>query len=432
MKRTLLLIGCLLVILSVSAFATNTRVLTLGETNNILHDDANIWLFPSRINMYPDIAVAEFGYYDIMDASVSGAEQYGYGEIAQLGVHWKFNQNNPWVLGTYYYASGVRYPYVNGMDDLGGMLRLPSYNPVPISPPDDNQRIDLFYGRQLGDNQFGFHFGALQSGYKDDLTTDMDQRSVGQYNIDLGLTSMEEKLDLSAGLILWNYKDKLTYSPTAGTYDTYDRYKSKGTYLFHAASRYFYEVNSTYTLVPNAGIRIGKAEYEYYPSGAATEPNYNDKTTMFAANAGLGMQYTPISNVLAVTEFGLGYFKAKETYTPTADGAVVDEYEAKIWTIPYFKVGLEAEVFDWMDVRFGASSYWRSNETYTDMEGDSTTYKRSYTYPDNMTYLGFGFHWNRLHVDTYTDPQLFINGFNFISGEANNMNFWISALYEMF
>ena len=431
MKKTLLLIGCLLVTLSVSAFATNTRVLTLGETNNILHDDANIWLFPSRINMYPDIAVAEFGYYDYLDYAVSDAEQYGYGEIAQLGVNWKFNQNNPWVLGTYYYSSGVRYPNVNGMDDLGAMLRLPSFNPVPVSPPFDNQRIDLFYGRQLGENQFGLHLGATQSGWKDDLTDEMDQRSVGQYNLDLGLTSMEEKLDLSAGLILWKFKDKVTYEPSTDVYDTYDRYKNKGTYLFHAAGRYFYEVNSTYTLVPNAGIRIGKAEYERYVNANSVE--YNDKTTMFTANAGLGMQYTPISNVLAVTEFGIGYFKAKETYTPTdLTEDQVGETEYKIWTLPYFKVGLEAEVFDWMDVRFGASSYWRSNETYTEIEDTATTYKRSYTYPDNMTYLGFGFHWNRLHVDTYTDPQLFINGFNFISGESNTMNFWISALYEMF
>ena len=432
MKRMLLLIGCLLVILSVSAFATNTRVLTLGETNNILHDDANIWLFPSRINMYPDIAVAEFGHYDIMETSLSGADQYGYGEIAQLGVHWKFNQNNPWVLGTYYYSSGVRYPYVNGMDDMGAMLRLPSFDPVPVNPPDDNQRIDLFYGRQLGENQFGLHFGALQSGYKDDLVDDMDERSVGQYNLDLGLTAMQEKLDLSAGLVLWTFKDKVTTTTPDTT--VYDRYKNKGTYLFHVAGRYFYEVNSTYTLVPNAGIRIGQSKYERWVNADSVE--YTDKTTMFTANAGLGMQYTPISNVLAVGEFGLGFFKAKETYTPTdttvATGDVPGEYEVKVWTVPYFKVGLEAEVFDWMDVRFGASSYWRSNETYTEIENDATTYKRAYTYPDNMTYLGFGFHWNRLHVDTYTDPQLFINGFNFISGESNNMNFWISALYEMF
>jgi hypothetical protein len=51
--------------------------------------------------------------------------------------------------------------------------------------------------------------------------------------------------------------------------------------------------------------------------------------------------------------------------------------------------------------------------------------------PENETYLGLGFHWNRLHVDVQSNPDLFLDGFNFISGESNSMNFRISALYEM-
>ena len=62
--------------------------------------------------------------------------------------------------------------------------------------------------------------------------------------------------------------------------------------------------------------------------------------------------------------------------------------------------------------------------------GNNTKYKENAPYND--TYLGFGFHWNRLHIDTYTDPELFLNGFDFISGDGNgNMNFRISAVYEM-
>ena len=53
--------------------------------------------------------------------------------------------------------------------------------------------------------------------------------------------------------------------------------------------------------------------------------------------------------------------------------------------------------------------------------------------PDNETYLGFGFHWNRLHIDTQTDPGLFLRGFDFINGKDNNedMNVRLSVVYEM-
>jgi hypothetical protein len=52
---------------------------------------------------------------------------------------------------------------------------------------------------------------------------------------------------------------------------------------------------------------------------------------------------------------------------------------------------------------------------------------------ENQTYLGFGFHWGRLHIDTQTDPDLFLRGFDFITGNGggSDMNARISAVYEL-
>ena len=102
MKKILLLTIFTLMILSLSSFATDTRVLTMGDNNNILMDDANIWLYPSRIYNYPDIATAEFSnYYDRVSVS---DDMYVYDEqITRLGVNWKFGGDNPWVLGTYFH-----------------------------------------------------------------------------------------------------------------------------------------------------------------------------------------------------------------------------------------------------------------------------------------------------------------------------------------
>ncbi|MFQ6009419.1 MAG: hypothetical protein ACE5K8_10775, partial [Candidatus Zixiibacteriota bacterium] len=103
-------------------------------------------------------------------------------------------------------------------------------------------------------------------------------------------------------------------------------------------------------------------------------------------------------------------------------------YEAseKTLTIPFFKAGADLKVFDWMDLRLGATSNW---DRYTRENDAGDKFLRNYA--NNATYLGFGFHWGDLHVDTYTDPELFLNGFNFITGQQSNMNFQISALYEI-
>jgi hypothetical protein len=88
-------------------------------------------------------------------------------------------------------------------------------------------------------------------------------------------------------------------------------------------------------------------------------------------------------------------------------------------------MGFDADIFKWLDVRFGSASYWDNNVT----KGDSGN-KTKVRFANNETWLGFGFHFNRLHIDTQTDPMLFLDGFNFLSGRTNEMNWRISAVYD--
>ena len=63
--------------------ATETRVLTMGENNMVLLDEADIFIFPSRIHDWPNLAVGEFGG----------------GDFTELGIHWKFGtERKPWYL----------------------------------------------------------------------------------------------------------------------------------------------------------------------------------------------------------------------------------------------------------------------------------------------------------------------------------------------
>lgn len=380
-----LMLAALILVLAVSAMATDTRVMTMGNNNNVLLDEANIWLYPGRVIEYPNLAVGEFdsdGFYN-------------------FGINWKFNNDNPWVLGTYFSTMPAYVP----TDNYGDAV-------IPFAGLDtlDNRRLDLFYGRSLGGNNFGMHFGYIQSSADYEETTPVNQtnESMSYYNFDFGMTEAAGLWDvaLSVGFGTWA-NDAADGSVSS---------EPDGFYNFGAIGRYFMQRGPNYTFIPHVGFMYDKIGVK------------DDAGSMFYKNtmmdAGFGMNYTPSNNVLAVCDFGFMYGKYKEEFDP-ADGSTGAEYTESYTVLPYFKIGLDADVFKWMDIRLGATSYWNKDNYETE------TINNTFKYASNETYLGFGFHWNNLHVDTYANPSLFLDGFNFLSGETNSMNYKFSVVYEM-
>jgi hypothetical protein len=424
MKKALILTLAALMLLGTAAFATQTRVLTLGEANNYVLDEANIWLYPSRISMYPNVAIGEIGnYYD---------ESSDY-DVSQFGVHWKFGEKNPWTLGTYFYQSGWQSP--NG-DQLGiSNTVLPFYYPMP-SLTDwvssdyqySNKRVTLFGGREMGGNYFGFSLNAVQSSFKDESAANVyGKHGVSEYDLALGLTDKNGKWDIAAGINMFSFSNM---------YDaTHYVYKPKGNNTMWVMGRLFKQINPQWTIVPNAGIILSKYEAEHYTEATVQTVDYTQKWNTFTFWGGLGAHYTPSANVLAVGEFGIAVNTYKSTFTDNVAAAPNFSYEYKYtyFTLPYLKMGVEGKVFDWMDVRFGAVSYWhRESDEGTPADATVyTPYKYKYNYPDNYTYFGTGLHFGSFHIDTYTDPQIFLKGFNFISGgQTVDLNWHVSVLYD--
>jgi hypothetical protein len=448
MKKALILSLVMVTIMSLSAFATQTRTYTMGDNNNILLDDNNIWLYPSRINNYPNIAVGELSD----------------GDFYNFGVNFKFNEKKPWVLGTYFSGNGTEYPYAYGSNYWGH-----SFGDQFSSLP-SNRRVDLLYGRQLGSMNFGFGFTYVHSSQKSvDTTTvywyDYAYRSANatpyeqrysRYAFTLGLTPTDGSWDVAAYLSLGTWKEDWTakngYYETPTFNDTLTQHysgKPDGYMDFALRARYFYKMNPTITLVPHADLMFGKhADKVTWDStwvmhnGADTSLaninrgwKYSTKLTSFGA--GCGMNYTPVTNVRAVLDFGfsVNHVKVDTTFNYGYAEVPITTYDTT-WSkshswkenttvLPYWKLGLEGDVFSWMVARFGVTSNW-TNVTSMNTRGTKTNSA------NNETYLGLGFNWNRLHVDCQVDPALFTDGFYFISGRENTMNWQMSVLYDMF
>ena len=404
--RKLLILTCVVFLAAVvSLSATETRTLTMGDNNIVLLDENNIFLFPSRINEYPNLAVGEFNADD----------------FRRLGIHWQFGEDNPFVLGTFFENNSAISP-----DDLFGGPLVGFDQPLL-----SNRRINLIYGRMLGDYMFGFGLNLIHSSRTNDSPGDQAKESFSFYDFTVSFTPKEGAFDAAANLGLGTFTDQ----NAAGQ----DQSKPNGYLEFSLLGRYFLKQNATNVWILHGGIFLAKHGVDRFTEDSPTDLDIDvvEKNSMTAIDLGIGLNYEPAANVLAVADFGLRYSKTKQE-NDTANGylAIIDlEAINGTTTVPYFKIGLDAQVFRWMDVRFGATSYWDNDSferTFAGTVGGTVTQTQSkFRLADNETYLGLGFHWGKLHIDTYTDPELFLDGFNFLSGQSNNMNFRISALYEM-
>jgi hypothetical protein len=378
MKKFIILTFLFLFILSLNSMATETRVMTMGDNNNILLDEANVLLYPGRVIEYPNVAIGEFdgdGFYN-------------------FGINWKFGNEKPFVVGTFFSTESSWEP-----DDFSGSSIVPFDFDIL-----DNRRIDLFYGRNIRGSNFGFHLAYFNSGQTFETDTGEEKENFNFYDFTFGLTEGNGKWDLAVNIGTGSWTDE----DETGATET----EPDGFYNFGVVGRYFMAKGPNYTYIPHAGIFTGK-------HGWKTSTNA-DKYTVSGFDVGFGLNYTPSASVLAVCDVGVMYGKWKFEAEPSGT-----ETSSSMTALPYFKLGIDAEVFKWMDLRLGATSYWNN---FKDTDAASE-YRASFA--ENDTYLGFGFHWGRLHVDTYTDPDMFLDGFNFISGAENDMNMKISIIYEM-
>ncbi|UCD63173.1 MAG: hypothetical protein JSW34_10525 [Candidatus Zixiibacteriota bacterium] len=404
MKR-LIIIGVVLLLFAAGVSATDTRVMTMGDNNLIMLDDANIWLFPSRIFEYPNLAVGEFG------------NLYGYNtdDFAQFGIHWKFGTDNPIVLGTYF----TKLPAAVPDDFLGAALVPFDFGLL------DNRRLTLIYGNALGNFNLGTKFDFYHSSWEDNETlpaVDQSKEAFNYYDFNFGATSQSGDWDVSLDIAFGSWTDE----DAAGQTET----EPDGFMDFSVTGRWFMP-SPDYTFVPHLGFVYGKRGIKdnVVNDGDPASLDLTDKYTLTGFDVGIGVNYTPSASVLAVLDFGFTYLKWKDELDVQIPAPpATSELTLTNTVLPYFKIGLDADVFKWMDIRMGATSYWNREK----FEDKGLNNENSFNWAENETYLGFGFHWKRLHVDTYTDPELFLQGFDFISGNGDvDMNFRISAVYEM-
>ncbi|KAA3636487.1 MAG: hypothetical protein DWP97_02675 [Calditrichaeota bacterium] len=397
MKKFIILTLVCLLLLSSIALASKSRFRSLGSSIAVI-DDSNIEAFPSRLIEFSNLAYADFDDYNYTDS---------YNDVFYgFGMNWMIDNDSKWTMGMYFETL----PLSDwGSDELPfGYNQIPSFG---FSNDYLNSRITFYYARPVGNNNLGFKFmyHNASSKYSNDTPYD-DEESLKNMNFTLGLTEGSGQWDAAVMFGTGSFTNDTLGAPVN---------EADGISQFGFMGRYFKVQNPNYTLVPHAGFMTSKFGW------TSTDEAEEFKGSLF--DLGCGVNFTPSNNVLAVFDFGLAFSSYEEIYTDKVTPANSDEYKETFNTLPYFILGLDAEVFKWLDVRFAVRSDWHNEKD--EYSVNSQVWEYGYAY--NETSVGLGFHWNRLHIDTEANPEFFLYGPDFLSGADEDMAFSMSAVYEL-
>jgi hypothetical protein len=363
MKKLLMFTVLSLFVMGSMAFATQTRTLTMGDAGMIVKDDGNVGMFPQTINLYPKLVGGTISEYELHDF-------WGHMVFAE--------ESNPMVIGLYFSTWQTFRTY--GSPYPGG----------------DWNRLGLVYGRNFGETPFGLGIKYEQASEKMEDAADQSEESFYRWNFNLGITFLENKLELAVPFSFAGFTDKDALGEDTRT--------AEGNSSFGLMARYWMNPAGKWTSVPHLAVEIGSQGYKE----VATDTKHELKTTMF--DFGWGLNYDASEDVLFIADIGVDLYKTQFKEDP-APAAGDDE---DLWkSIPYFRVGIDAEILSWLDFRGGVLQRW---ENYQDSPND--TQKETFNRTQTTTWLGLGFHWDNFVIDAWMNPRFFNNGPEFVSGQG--------------
>ncbi|MBU0507926.1 hypothetical protein KKH27_03690 [bacterium] len=451
-NKTILVVIFLLALIPLTANASITRVIGFGGSDAvfIIRDAFTPSVWPQLVVDYPRLAGAEFGSF------VSGYTA-DYVPISSWGftkayINYDFGPGKSVVH--FGLDKGVNPRYSQGPRRL--LLTEGGYN-----------RLSFIYGRPLGDMKVGLAINYTGKSSEKDVETAIDtvhsikdqfEASYSTYGARFGLTALENKLDLALGVEFVSFSD----DGLQGEIRSFDTTRSKSTWendgsmSLSFVGRYWCHVNDQYSLIPNLRYSMmkdaGKGDWnnEYFDapvySGSMETGSMGNTVTEFAL--GMGNNWKPVENVLAVFEVGIlsQTNKYEESYTERntwthsgldttirSDTSYSKDFSNSLFNV-YWRLGFETKIFDWLNGRFGAERTWKSltKEWTVDQYNQvvEASGKPKYGTAITNTYLGATVHWNRLYIDLLVEPMFMRNGPYFISGQSTDIFSRVSLFYK--
>ncbi len=343
---------------AVPAMATESRLGALGDVDNYIEDDANIFKWPATLPSYANLVIVD------IDDNTTGK----YGFIYGLGEYGDYGTIGLFFMESTHGPNNIDDPgYWSGTWVASGML--------------DN-KYDMVYAYEMDKMSLGLRFSraSWDSLYDDGSDETVDTRAYTTIGASVRMDVNDDMYaDIGFDYTMASYTDE-----TAGADDITD---DPGT-MMRFNGRIFYDYSETITLIPYIGF--GMAEFNHtqdgdYLGGPGSNGN-GMKAMMFDLGIAANFEVNE-DNMLVFGIEPMKYMKLEPSeYDDTFDGS----YEHTMMTMPRFLLALETDVKDWLTIRTGCTKTLSKTKETND-NGSVETIEETDEAPFDW-HLGLAFH----------------------------------------
>ena len=379
-----LVLAMLIIAVAMPAFASETRVRSLGpQTAPYLEDDSNVFMWPATLVNYANLFTITAGYYDV----VKYGDDRGYYDdymTARFGLTYGLGEDNRFgVFGIWFQEHSY------GPNAMGAWMG-------PFGYTDFSD--DVYNKWNL---MWALAFETIDIGVRIERADEMAK--------EVGATTYEDYISYSTlGLGLrWDFSDA-AYLDVAFDYTAVGyTYQDGGDEIIEADSksitalraRMFYEWTDVITWVPYFSYKGGNLSLKSNESGFYGDDEcWGIKGYMldFGLAANINVNDDNLI-IIGIEPYGL------YSGEPSECGSDADSETAKMTIFPGFVLGLESDVKDWLTFRAGCDKALLK----TTFEGTTggEAYTDDYTWAPFNWYLGLGFHVGDFDIDLLVNKE---------------------------
>ena len=248
------------------------------------------------------------------------------------------------------------------------------------------------------------------------------QKDQGAMIIDFGLgfgVDITPKHELEVGLGLefgWLEDARDSVDPTSGQFVDLEEHWSATHLGVRINARHTFHITKKMALVSYARFLIGSQEVKNEFVLAANAQN--GSWDAFDIHAGTDLRLEVAKDVWVVPGVGIRY--AQQTLEGVGS---IDRDLDRILTLPYYGVGVDIRVFEWLDFRFGAQQFVNLYRVSRTPQGQDTVEVQA---SDVITTVSTGLGFNvaigesTLSLDVNINPNFWLNGIYIVSGATTN------------
>jgi hypothetical protein len=180
---------------------------------------------------------------------------------------------------------------------------------------------------------------------------------------------------------------------------------------FGCGGRYWLEMSDRYTIIPHLSFAMIGQGYErkFLESGENLKGRRLSRTYL---DIGVGNNIQVSEKVLIVSNIGINLnpYEYESTYRD-----MTETNKGRMNNIPYITMGIESELYSWLDLRMGIVKSWE----HSSFEPDEATPGNPNSYDGSTSedfFLGLGFHFKNFDIDLQMNPDMLTNGPYILTG----------------